>query len=326
MITKKICVISFDHWDYDNHIVTALQKKGIESVHIKIGGFKHASSWVQIKNTFSKIFLNKNPKKTKRQEFILETLRKIGKQDQILVISPEDINLKYHLEIKKYTSRYIAYLYDSVARSPVEHLLEGIFDTVFSFDDKDIEKYHFEKTTNYIYLDKKPLDPRKTKFQAFYLASFDKRLGFLLEIAKKLDEIGIRYLFIVVGKKIWLKKLFSFFRNNSSIIYRRNRIKQEEIGNYYSQTNIIFDLVRQNQTGLSFRIFEAMAYQKKLITNNPSVANYDFYNPNNIMIISETNLDFEADFFTTAYEAIPEYIYNQYTSEHWVTVVFGLKQ
>ena len=276
MITKKICVISFDHWDYDNHIVTALQKKGIESVHIKIGGFKHASSWVQIKNTFSKIFLNKNPKKTKRQEFILETLRKIGKQDQILVISPEDINLKYHLEIKKYTSRYIAYLYDSVARSPVEHLLEGIFDTVFSFDDKDIEKYHFEKTTNYIYLDKKPLDPRKTKFQAFYLASFDKRLGFLLEIAKKLDEIGIRYLFIVVGKKIWLKKLFSFFRNNSSIIYRRNRIKQEEIGNYYSQTNIIFDLVRQNQTGLSFRIFEAMAYQKKLITNNPSVANYDF--------------------------------------------------
>lgn len=324
MITEKICVISFDHWDYDKHIVTALKKKGIESVHIKIGGFKHANSWERLKNTFSKIFLNKNPKKIKRQDYILETLEKIGKQDQILVISPEDIDLKYHLEIKKYTSRYIAYLYDSVARSPVEHLLEGIFDTIFSFDNEDIKNYHFEKTTNYIYADQKPINPEKTKFQAFYLASFDDRLNLLLAIAKKLKDIEVNYLFIVVGKKLFIKKLLSYFTPNNSITYRTKRVKHADIENYYLQTNIVIDLVRKNQTGLSFRIFEAMSNQKKLITNNPSIASYDFYNPNNIMIISENNINIDAAFFTTPYETIPEHIYNQYTLEHWTKIVFGI--
>ncbi len=253
-------------------------------------------------------------------------MQKLGKQDQILVINPESITKEHHLEIKKHTSRYIAYLYDSVARNPVEHLLEGIFDTIFSFDTNDIEKYHFQKITNYIYLDKKPLTIEKPKFQAFYLASFDNRLQFLYEIEKKLTEIKVSYLFIIAGKKTWKKCLFSIFKNKHKFIYyRRNRIKQENIGNYYSQTHVVFDLVRENQTGLSFRFFEAMAYQKKIITNNSSIVKYDFYNPKNILVISESNLDFNSDFFNTNYEPIPENIYKKYTIENWIENVFNLK-
>ena len=58
----KIAVISFDHWNYDVHIVNALQEKGIESFHIKIGDFKYKNKWERVKNSLSKIFLGKNPK------------------------------------------------------------------------------------------------------------------------------------------------------------------------------------------------------------------------------------------------------------------------
>jgi hypothetical protein len=128
---QKIAVISFDHWNYDAHIVTALQKKGIESFHIKIGNFKYKNTWERIQNTFSKVFLGKNPKLKKRQDYILEQLKENGFQNQILVINPELIDLEYHLAIKKYTDKYIAYLYDSVSRCPVKHLLEGVFDEIF---------------------------------------------------------------------------------------------------------------------------------------------------------------------------------------------------
>jgi hypothetical protein len=215
MFVKKICVISFDHWNYDEHIVAALQKKGIESVHIKFGGFKQASFSAQVKNTFSKVFLNINPKKKKIQEFILKTLQSLGKQDQILVINPELITKEFHLEIKKHTVRYIAYLYDSVERNPVEHLLDGIFDTIFSFDSNDVKKYHFQKTTNYIYLDKQPLSIMKPKFKAFYLASYDNRLQFLYQIEKKIAELNVSHLFIIVGKQTWKKNLLSFFGNKN---------------------------------------------------------------------------------------------------------------
>ncbi len=324
---QKICVISFDHWNYDKYIVSSLQSKGIESTHIKIGEFKHANFWEQLKNTFSKILLNKNPKLIKRQEYILETLSKIGKQDQILVINPELIELKYHLEIKKRTDKYIAYLYDSVDRCPVEHLLNGIFDSIFSFDENDIKKFHFQKTTNYIYSDKKEISIEKPKFDAFYLASFDNRLKQLYQIASKLDEMKISYQFIVVGKKTWKKKIISFlgFNKNKSIIYKRKRINQKVMNELYSNSNIIFDLVRENQIGLSFRIFEAMALQKKVITNNKSILNYDFYNSSNILVIDNENLDMNISFFDLPYEPIPEEIYNEYTIDRWVERIFELK-
>ncbi len=330
MSKQKICVISFDHWNYDNHIVKALQKKGIESFHINIGAFKHRNFWEQLKNTFSKVFLRKNKKNIKRQDYILDTLQVIGKQDQILVINPELIDKNCHLEIKKHTSKYIAYLYDSVARCPVEHLLNGIFDIIYSFDTNDVEKYNFIKTSNYIYTEKKDLIPFKTpKYQAFYLASYDDRLPFLYKIKKKLDEIGATYLFIVVGKKGLLSKLQSLFRTtkkSSFLKFKKNRIKQENIEKYYRKTNVIFDLIRNNQTGLSFRVFEALAYQKKLITSNPTIVNYDFYNPNNILVINEENINLEKAFFSSPYQAIPEAIYNRYTLESWVETIFELKK
>ena len=133
-MSQKITLISFDHWGYDIHIVDALKKNGIDANHIKIGGFKHKNIFAQLRNTFSKIFLDKNPKKILRQEYILEKLNNLGKQDQILVINPDVIDLKYHLEIKKYTKKYIAYLYDSIERCPVKHLLEGVFDDIYSFE------------------------------------------------------------------------------------------------------------------------------------------------------------------------------------------------
>lgn len=325
MSNKKIAVISFDHWDYDKHIVSTLQKKGIDAAHIKIGGFRHQNLFQRLTNTFSKVFLNKNPKLKKRQDFILESLSKIGFQDQILVINPELIDLEYHLEIKKSTNKYIAYLYDSVDRCPVEHLLNGIFDAIFSFDDNDISKYNFKKTNNYIYFDKKPLNLKKPEYDVFYLASYDKRLDLLNQISKKLNEINKTYLFIVVGKKTWKKSVTNLFKNsNKSIIYRRNRIKQEDIGFYYSKTNVILDLVRDNQIGLSFRVFEAMAFQKKLITSNKSIKNYDFYNPNNILIVDKSNLIFESPFFESNYEPLSDDIYRKYTLNSWVENVFDL--
>ena len=325
MSIKKIAVISFDHWNYDRHIVAELKKKGVQAVHINIGQYKHANIWVKTKNTLSKIFFDENPKKVKRQEFILETLKKLGIQDQILVINPELIDKKYHLEIKKYTSRYIAYLYDSVARCPVEHLLEDVFDTIFSFDTADVKKYGFQETTNYIYLEKQKITETKSTFDVFYLASFDKRMDFLKQISNKLDGIQVSYLFIIVGKKTWKKQLFAVFgKTNKNIIYRRKRINQENLGDYYAKSNAIFDLVRDHQTGLSFRVFEAMAYQKKLITNNPNIMNYDFYNSNNIMVINEKKLEFDPAFFSSNYEPLADKIYNKYTLEHWTKTVFDL--
>ena len=324
-MSQKICVISFDHWNYDKHIVSALQKKGIDSFHIKIGGFKHKNIGTRINNTFSKIFLGKNPKLKKRQEYIIETLKQKGFQDQILVINPELIDKEFHLQIKNFTNRYIAYLYDSVDRCPVEHLLNGIFDVIYSFDKEDIKKYGFLETTNYNYIETINNDKSNIKNDLLYIASFDNRLDKLIPIKEYLLNQNIIYRFIIIGKKTTLFQLKNLFSNKLvGLELRRKRIEQQDLKQLYLETKVVLDIVRENQTGLSFRIFEAMAFERKIITNNKNVKNYNFYNPNNIYIIENRDLHINKIFFDTPYQSLPLEIYNQYTLSDWVTKIFKL--
>ena len=324
---QKICIISFDHWNYDHHIVTALQKKGIESFHIKIGNFKYKNIYERVKNSLSKIFLGKNPKLKKRQDYIIQQLEKSGFQNQILVVNPELIDLEYHLTIKKYTDKYIAYLYDSVSRCPVEHLLEGIFDEIYSFDKDDIQNYGFKPTTNYNYIEKiQKSAPSDIKNDVLYIASFDKRISNLFALQTYFDQLKKSYKFIIIGKKTTLYKWKHIFSSQlKKFDLRRNRVNQNEMHTYYKQTQVVIDLVRTNQTGLSFRIFEAMAFEKKVITTNRNVVTYDFYNPNNIRVIDEHNLTIEARFFETSYQSLPDEIYSYYTLSAWVDRIFNLK-
>ncbi len=50
----KICLISFDFWHYDEHIVRKLNELDLEAHHINIGAFSHKHLGSKISNAFSK--------------------------------------------------------------------------------------------------------------------------------------------------------------------------------------------------------------------------------------------------------------------------------
>ena len=316
----KICVISFDFWNYDAHIVEELRRKGVDAHHINIGAYQHKDLSARVKNTISKIVLQRNLKNELRQEMILDTLKKLGPQDQILVINPELIDMEFHRQIKQCTKRYIAYLYDSLARCPAQHLFSE-FDEIFTFDKKDALDHHFKLITNYNYLpdQKTSVQP---KYDLVYLGSFDNRISLLSTISAQMDKLNLNYNFVVVGKKSWTKNIS--FQNQNTILYKRQRVKHEDIPDFYLQGNIVLDLVRDNQTGLSFRIFETMALKKKIITNNPTIKDYDFYNPANVFILNEEASNIEKSFFEGSYQEIPAEIYDKYTLSSWVETIFSL--
>ena len=316
-MSKKICLISFDHWSYDYHIVDELRKQGYDSHHIKISAFKHGSLIDKLTNAFSKLFLGKNLKKTRRQEAIINELDRLGFQDQIIVINPEIISLEFHKKIKERTRIYKAYLYDSISRHPVEHLLDGIFDSIYSFDKSDIKTYNFKEANNYNYLEKHPIE-NNVKYDAIYIGSLDERVPKLIELAKDLEKKNLNYLFLVIGKK---KKTDALQLENKNLItFSDTRLNQSELLTYYKQAKIIVDFIRPNQTGLSFRFFEALGLQKKVITNNSAVASYDFYNPKNIFIL-DTKMDVSLDFINQDYTEINTDVYNKYTIKNWVKTI-----
>jgi hypothetical protein len=317
----KICLISFDYWGFDHYIIEELKKKGIEANHINLNNFKYTYSnvFIRIANGFSKVFLNTNIKRVKKQNFVLNNLEKLGYQDIILTIRPDLLDKKTHKIIKKSTDRYIAYLYDSTKRFPVKHLSKGIFDDIFSFDREESNYYNFKRITNYIYLPKKEINETKSyKNLIFMVISKDERLKTLNFISQKLDDLNINYKFIVKSNKnlSWI---------NPKIEITKEDIGFEQMKKLIEDSKIMMDISRSENIGLSFRFFESLAYQKKIITTNQSVKRYAFYDPNNILVINPENPEIPKSFFETAYKPLAEEIYNKYTIDNWVKTVFSLE-
>ena len=317
----KVCLISFDSTYYDPNIIIELKRRNIEATHIDPSKFKYkyTSIFDKISNSFSKTFLKKNKKVIALEENIIKQVNELGPQDVILFIRPDKISRETHLKIKKLTKRYITYIYDSCRRFPIDHLLNGIFDKIYSFDLVDTKKYQFTFISNYIYLDKKDIELNHSNENIFIVISIDERFDFLNKLASYLSAQKIPFKFIAVGKKMPENI-------NKNIIYSEELIFPEELQDDFENSKIFLDLIRHDHNGLSFRIFEALAMQKKIITTNQSIKEYDFYNPNNILVLDENcEIHIDPNFLTTPYEPLSNEIYHKYTIKNWVDTVLEIQ-
>ena len=316
----KICLISFDSTFFDHNIILELKKRNIDAIHIDASKFKY-----KYKSVFERIQINLNNKEFKKnkkqeafEEYLLNQITKIGHQDIILFIRPDKVSRTTHLKIKKQTNKYITYIYDSCVSFPIDNLLHDVFDKIFSFDVIDCDKYNFTFISNYIYLDKKELENNQSNNNIFIVISIDERFQFLNRLANYLSEQNIAFKFIAVGKKLPKK-------SNEKIIFSRKVILPNELQEDLEKSKIFLDLIRKDHHGLSFRIFEALAMQRKIITTNSTIKTYDFYNPNNILVLDENSeININLDFINTPYEKLNEAVYYKYTIENWVNTVFEI--
>lgn len=78
---------------------------------------------------------------------------------------------------------------------------------------------------------------------------------------------------------------------------------------------------KDGQEGLTLRVMESIFFEKKLITNNKKIINYDFYTPENIYILDDLiNIDYLdiIKFINTPFQKMEERIIKKYTFEFWL--------
>tara|TARA_R110002072_G_scaffold62183_3_gene155836 strand:- start:13815 stop:14777 length:963 start_codon:yes stop_codon:yes gene_type:complete len=318
----KITVISLDNWGYNKYIIDELNTYDfIETNHINFDTFiyQYPSIFHRIFNFFLKSIFNFNLKRNHLNKIILNQIKKLGHQDKILVIKSDFLSIKTIKKLKENTSELIAFYNDNIERCPRIKQVYSYFDTNYSFERTDVEKYSFNFISNYIYhdhLSNKPDLKTKTIYEVFNISSIGKRNNTIENIAIVLDKINIKYKIIIVGKKDYQPK--------GQILYQGNKIDIKGVNQLISESRTLLDVHRKGQSGLTFRVLDSLAYQKKLITTNPDIKNYDFYNPKNILIIDSENVKIPSSFFKNDYETIPQDIYYNYTSKNWVKTVFQL--
>jgi hypothetical protein len=93
--------------------------------------------------------------------------------------------------------------------------------------------------------------------------------------------------------------------------------------NVVKNSRCVLDIVYPRQTGLSMRAFEAMAAKRKYITNNQDVKNYDFYNPNNILVVDVNNPIFPKEFINSPFDPVDKSIMYKYSVSGLVDDIFN---
>lgn len=156
------------------------------------------------------------------------------------------------------------------------------FDIILSFDHGDCEKY------NFIYY---PLVFSKfygeinkdTHTDVFFCGQPKDRFKEIISCLEKLWENEVK----TDVHLIWVDPKEQVYKNK--ITYHDNVIPYRENLNYFLNSNCILEIMQGGGLGYTQRMCEAIAFDKKIITNNPLIHNAPFYNPEFILQINNAN-------------------------------------
>ena len=175
---------------------------------------------------------------------------------------------------KKYKIKYCLFLIDPFYDVPfVDDYIKGLkFDYIFSYSRIDADKYGF--LFHYIPFSMIGKLNNDTEYDLYFAGNNREKRG-RLELLHNIYEIskkGISSIYRIGLVPVKDQKFQDEIIYNQIIPY--SKILEET-----KRSNCILEIMRENLNGASSRYFEAVCYNKKLLTTNKNVVNYPFYNP-----------------------------------------------
>ena len=318
MEDKKVLFITFDKSGYYDGIYRELQGR-----YTHVDYFNTATFTYKYKNaaqkTYAFFYKLTTGKKLKNYYKCMDFVNKVSGCDyDITIIIRPDVLFDSQLEVlRKISKRFIAYYHDSINNIKRKKDVINFFDTVYSYEKKDVKDYNLTFITNFIYFDPAVVTNQPAEYDSFSVMSNDYRVATLKNVAAFFKQKNRSYEFYVMKDGDLPKE--------DLITYRNKRMDNAEVITHIEKARILTDIHKYGvQDGLTFRVFEAMGFHKKLITTNKDIVNYDFYNPNNIYVIEDIkNIAIPDSFFETPYVEVPQEIYNKYTVKTWVDTITG---
>ena len=227
-----------------------------------------------------------------------------------LVILPSRLSVKFAVSlIKRNNVKQIVYYWNLITDREIQpDYLNKNGVLCCTFDEGDSERYNIPFVGTYFF-NQKALENRNEKPVIFYVGI--ARPG-RIEIIKQLET--------------HLKDICVFNSHVVEIGSTKGRLSYEETIDQIQKADIILDLTREEQRGLTLRPLEALFFEKKLITNNRFIKNYDFYRPENIFILDENNWDELPDFLAGNYSPVEDEIKSKYTFDSWLKKVIDYVQ
>lgn len=242
--------------------------------------------------------------------------KKIAAYKRIIVFDNayKEWAIKYIKSKNKNAEKYV-FCWNAVREGDVDlNRFDRDMFKIYSFDKANCKEHQLNFAPTVYTFDTPKLSESMIKQDILFVGTDKGRINQLKQIKEKLDEAGIRSRFIIVGSENGLK---------NGIEYVNEYISYENYLKLIAESAAILDMNSQGQVGLSMRVSEANFLDKKLITTNSDVVNYDFYNPGNIFVFNENECTEEMvyelkDFLKKPYEKVAISVLKHYDMATWI--------
>ncbi|ASI89245.1 hypothetical protein [Vibrio mediterranei] len=155
----------------------------------------------------------------------------------------------------------------------------------YSFDRNDVEAYNIRSYNQFLYLGE--VKNSETYYDLYYLGLVKNRRREIDNLIQVTNRLKLSSLILAKEKpsnildKIRYK--FGLEKQKHKLIDYGTNIE------HVSKSNVIVDIVNENQVGLTLRVLEALFLNKKIITNNRHIEHYDFFDSRYIKIVDLTS-------------------------------------
>lgn len=278
-------------------------------------------------NIFYRLILKDNSYPLKANEinfrkFCKKSLRKIqGKKFDFCLAIRGDLLPEFVLKsAQKKCNKLIGFQLDGISVSKRILHFRKYFDELFVFDPDDEKKYKEYKLTFLpnCYFGETNFENQET-LDFLYIGQFlEERQAKLFSLHHFLKKNNISY-----TSHTSLYSIRPFIPDHKNILNHNNSTSYLENIEWVKKSKIIIDFKREEHHGLSLRFFEAMQFGKKIITNNPSVRNYDFYHPDNIYITDFKNFEGLKAFIERPHKKIDPKITEKYSFKNWIKTILN---
>lgn len=325
-MNKKLLLIMPNFFDYPQAISDELEQMGYEvdcfDDRPSTSGFVKAIIRVNkdlIGHYIAKYF-----------EKVMKVVRS-KKYDIVFLISGQSLSFSetmiQQIKDEQPQAQYILYQWDSLKNFPYIKKIEPLFDRCYSFDRADVKNnpnlrflplFYTRRYENIGGLEKKSF---RYDF-CFVGTAHPKKYKFIKMMSEQLKSVYpnqfIYYYFP--------SRLVFFYRKVMNPELRRAKYSEfhfdslggKQMVDTYSESKCVLDSAQAGQLGLTIRVLEALGAQKKLITTNEDVVNYDFYTEENIYVYNGKSFDFTSPFFKKPYKKIDKSIYEKYSLRSWL--------
>lgn len=323
---KNILFVTPKYYGYENMISDALISMGAQ-VHMLYENLDELSFFYR----FIYVYLPTH-KKNVLDGYYRKKIKKYGKDiDIVFVIRGSSLSvdiIKYMKSVYPPYCRFIMYQWDGIKNNPNAIDIAGEFEKIYTFDVEDTREKGWVYRPLFYNEDKLRLSKSRSNDLLYICSLHSQRVEVLNKIKLIAEKSGFTlYSHLYSKKLIYYKRKYLakkeeyVLANNEDVKF--NTLSISDTYKLYGDTKVVVDFTHPGQTGFTMRTIECLGNKCKLITNNDFIKTADFYDPNNILVYSGTEIEIPDSFVKNAYCEMKQSLYDYYSLTGWIDTIFG---